>query len=96
MMARTFLLGNVAEEASPTSALKDTALRSRVLAAQLLITDLSQQPGVNPHAGLLAREALETAVRVAAQDRADFERRLLTDLAASGILGTIEMHELGG
>jgi hypothetical protein len=67
MMARTLLVGHVAEEASSTSALKDTDLRSGVLAAQLLITDLSHQPGVKPPARLLAREALETAVRVAAQ-----------------------------
>ena len=93
MMARTLLLGNLAEEVS-SSALKDTDLRSRVLAAQLLITDLSHQPGVNPPARLLAREALETAVRFAAQGAADFEKRLLTELGAAGILGTIEMDEV--
>jgi myxalamid-type polyketide synthase MxaE and MxaD len=93
MMARTLLLGNIAEAASSTSALKETDLRSRLLAAQLLIADLSHQTSVNPRARLLAREGLERAVRFAAHCGADFEKRLLTELGASGIFGTIEMDE---
>ena len=92
MMARTLLPGNVTETASPASALEDSNLRTRLLAAQLLIADLGHQRGVTPPMRLQARQALEMAVHVAAQGE-DFETRLLSALGTSGILGTIEVDE---